>query len=80
MYFLKANVITAAGNKNHGGHYRFDANSDHTHFLIFDEDSFKQENDDSKFQITYDQYRNKLESLFTWCLTTFKRKIGKCDL
>jgi len=55
--------------------YRFDVNSDHTNFLIYDEDSSKlTETDDSSIQLSYDQFRNRVESLFTRCLSSYKRR------
>lgn len=55
--------------------YRFDVNSDHTNFLIYDEDSSRlTDTDDSSIQLSYDQFRNRVESLFTRCLSSYKRR------
>jgi hypothetical protein len=51
---------------------RFDLNADHSHAIIYDD--IMLENDD---QISYDEFRNKLEFLFTKSLSYYKHR-GSC--
>ena len=66
-------VLTSSGNKTTGKNYRFDVNPDHSHLIIYD-DLKPVDNSEEIDRLGYDQFRNKIENLFTRSLGYYKRK------
>lgn len=84
--------MTAQGNNIKS--YKFDANPDHTHFIIYDDLAVAAHTANAPNKETailssminlncedglmnYDQFRNRIESLFTRSLTYYKRRLFK---
>lgn len=81
-------MLTASGNKAAKNTFRFDVNPDHTHFIIYDDLPNNNQTEIGGFssltsinvvgtndQLSYDQFRDKIESLFTRSLAYYKRKL-----
>ncbi|CAF0859038.1 unnamed protein product [Brachionus calyciflorus] len=81
-----SSLLTASGNKTNKNMYRFDINPDHTHFIIYD-DLNNNSNDligvSSMVNIadteglSYDRFRDKVESLLTRSLSYYKKVSNK---
>ena len=68
----ESSILTASGNKSFGKVHRFDVNSNHTHFIIYDDLSTEHKN-----LLSYDEFRNKTELFFTRSLTYYRKKLLK---
>lgn len=77
--------MTASGNKTNKNMYRFDVNPDHTHFIIYDDLSnasdalgFSSLTNINLDSLSYDRFRDRIESLLTRSLSYYsKKKIEK---
>jgi len=69
----KTTFVSCSGNKTSGKVTRFDINEEHTHLLILD-DLGVADNDEGN-QLNFDQFRNKVEWLFTRPLSYYRRKV-----
>lgn len=71
----QSTILTASGNKSFGKVHRFDVNSNHTHFVIYDD--LEKITNEEKQEITYDEFRNKTVMLFTRSLSYYRKKLFK---
>ena len=71
----QSTILTASGNKSFGKVHRFDVNSNHTHFIIYDD--LEKVTNDEKQEITYDEFRNRTLMLFTRSLSYYRKKLFK---
>lgn len=84
-------MLTISGNKTSSSSstgtkaYKFDVNPDHTHFIIYDDESKKPMSMDASLSnlnhdehmLSRDEFRSKLEYLFTRSLSYYKRQLTK---
>jgi hypothetical protein len=77
IFYFKTTILTASGNRTSGKEFRFDANPNHTHMIIYNDTSVNEAkvSEGTAQRIEYNSFRCRVESLLTRSLSYYKRKL-----